>query len=71
MSEPTETVEEYIRRNIAEMLKKTLDTAPWWCIFCGEGGNYDGERPDEYWIPPESHKCSVTMKELRGILEYL
>lgn len=50
-------VEEWLRKEIREGLAKKLAEAPWWCLICGEGGNYEGERPELYWFPPEDHVC--------------
>lgn len=38
---------------------------PWWCMICGEGGNYEGDRPDYYWFPPENHICPEVMTQHR------
>jgi hypothetical protein len=50
-------LEDFIRQEMTNHLDKTFAALPWWCLLCGEGGNYEGERPDEYWFPPENHVC--------------
>lgn len=55
--EETESVEEYLARVIRERLVALFAEYPWWCLFCGAGGNYDGDRPDEYPPPPLEHVC--------------
>lgn len=59
MSEFVEFVKEELKKALAEEFAKQ----PWWCLICGEGSNYEGERPDEYWFSPEDHVCKV--KELK------
>lgn len=59
---------EYIYSELEKNLKEVLTTAPWWCLICGEGGNYEGKRPDEYLPPPPSHECPpLDFSKLRGI----
>jgi hypothetical protein len=60
-------VEDYIREELQKSLDKTFADLPWWCMICGEGGNYDGERPDEFWFPPEEHQCVKKDPELLGL----
>lgn len=55
--DPDEDLQSYIKRKFLEELDKVLKEGPWWCVICGEGGNYEGERPDAYWFPPEDHVC--------------
>ena len=50
-------VQEYLGPMLMKDMAKELAKAPWWCVLCGEGGNYEGKRPDEYWFPPRDHKC--------------
>lgn len=68
----SESVEEWIRKELKKMLAKKLAKAPWWCLLCGKGGNYEGERPDEYWFPPEDHVCKPpgppALPKLKGII---
>lgn len=52
-----ETIEEYLKRRLKEELDKKFEAQPWWCLLCGEGGNYEGNRPDFYWFPPKDHVC--------------
>lgn len=49
---------QYLTNCLREGLEEELAKAPWWCMICGEGGNYEGERPDEYWFPPVDHECN-------------
>lgn len=66
--EGVDPVREYIRRKLEERVLARLAAAPWWCLICGAGGNYEGERPDEFWFPPESHVCDLKHEvELRGL----
>ena len=50
-------LEDYIKAELSRKLEEVLAALPWWCLICGEGGNYIGERPDEYWFPPKDHEC--------------
>lgn len=50
-------LEDYIKAELSRKLEEVLTALPWWCIICGEGGNYVGERPDEFWFPPKDHVC--------------
>lgn len=59
---------EYLKKMIKESFIKSLEEEPWWCLMCGEGGNYMGERPDIYMFPPESHACRMKTPEFRGII---
>ncbi len=67
MEQISEELKEWIQQRIKEEFEKVLAESPWWCPMCGEGGNYEGERPDEYWIPPEDHQCPPKKPKLKGI----
>ncbi len=58
---PTE-FEKYLREELRKKLFKRLGEQPWWCMVCGEGGNYEGIRPDNYWFPPENHGCKLNRR---------
>lgn len=70
-----ETLEVWLKRKLREGLDQALAEAPWWCLLCGQGGNYEGERPDEFWFPPDDHICDKRLYEnnplpkLKGILD--
>lgn len=57
-------VEAYILNSIFNFFERNI---PWWCCVCGEGGNYEGVRPDDYIGPPKDHKCSRKQQQIRGI----
>lgn len=59
-------LEDVIREELDKKLKAALAAAPWWCLICGEGGNYEGERPDEFWFPPEDHVCPPMVFKAEG-----
>lgn len=68
MAEPKQ-LKEYIREELDKLFKKVLAEAPWWCMVCGDGGNYEDERPDEYLPPPLDHVCKETHGNPEGILQ--
>lgn len=51
---------DYIQDELRKGLLEELAKQPWWCMLCGMGGNYEGDRPDEYWFPPDDHVCQET-----------
>ncbi len=51
--------EQYLHEELYKRFLGRLAEQPWWCMICGEGGNYEGDRPDAYWFPPEDHVCDV------------
>ncbi len=53
------TFDEYLKEELKKRLLKRLAEEAWWCLICGEGGNYEGDRPDEYWFPPDDHVCDI------------
>lgn len=55
--ELSEDFERYLKERLTELLTEEYNKAPWWCGICGEGGNYEGPRPDAYWFPPKDHEC--------------
>lgn len=58
---------QYIKEELEKALEKRFAELPWWCLLCGEGGNYEDERPDEYWFPPKDHICKPNKPNLVGI----
>jgi hypothetical protein len=60
-------VKEWLKQEMRKQLDEELAKGPWWCVLCGAGGNYKGERPDEYWFPPEDHICDRAIKNLIAI----
>jgi hypothetical protein len=62
-----ESLSEYLDRRLAEIVAERLAETPWWCILCGEGGNYEGPRPDVYLPPPADHVCEPAFPPLRGL----
>jgi hypothetical protein len=60
-------LEEYIKSELNRMLSEALAKLPWWCFRCGEGGNYVGERPDEFWFPPKDHVCPPRNPKVIGL----
>lgn len=52
-----EDVRSWLQRRLLEELWEALNKAPWWCLICGQGENYEGDRPDDYLPPPSDHVC--------------
>lgn len=61
-------VKAFIKQELRKKLQAKFSALPWWCLLCGEGGNYEGERPADYWVPPASHECALLRPE---IIEHL
>ena len=68
---PDPEIVKWLKAELNKMLDEKFSKLPWWCMLCGEGGNYDGERPHEYWFPPVDHVCPKKdpMQKLKGIVE--
>lgn len=47
----------YLVKRLEERLNKKISKYPWLCEICGEGGNFKGEVPEDYWYPPKDHVC--------------
>ncbi len=63
-----DTFNEQLKEELRKSLLKRLSEEPWWCLICDEGGNYEGERPDEYWFPPADHICKIVRPQtLHGV----
>lgn len=67
IEDPESEVVKWLRDQMKEEWEKMLADQPWWCLLCGEGGNYEGERPDEYWFPPATHICKPKEPVLMGV----
>jgi len=66
----SDAFKDWLRAQIKEAFEEHLAAQPWWCLICGEGGNYEGLRPDRYWFPPKSHRCPpMPPPDLKGIEE--
>lgn len=66
-AEEDSEVVQWLRDQMKEEWEKMLAEQPWWCLLCGEGGNYEGELPDEYWVPPADHICKPKEPVLMGV----
>lgn len=61
-------LEDYIRSQLSARLEQALAEAPWWCMFCGEGGNGWVPGVTEYWFAPEDHVCRPMSYDFGGIV---
>lgn len=51
---------EWLADEMKRTYKEYIESLPWWCGFCGVGGNYVGRRPDDWmWPTSDQHTCDI------------
>lgn len=61
-------LKKYLNDELTKEFERALSAAPWWCLICGDSGNYNGQRPAKYWAPPKDHVCKSIKPKLKGII---